>query len=84
MSPKKRGSALIEFKTLEAPEMAITYEKGDLDNPLTFVSINDAPANRKGQLSGSTTLTDSGFESLANDTGRIKETFDRTDNERRY
>ncbi|XP_067615880.1 dnaJ homolog subfamily C member 17 [Eurosta solidaginis] len=31
---KKMGSALVEFKTLEAAEMALTYEKGRLQNPL--------------------------------------------------
>uniref|UniRef100_A0A034VVK0 DnaJ homolog subfamily C member 17 n=1 Tax=Bactrocera dorsalis TaxID=27457 RepID=A0A034VVK0_BACDO len=31
---KKKGSALVEFKTLEAAELALSYEKGRLANPL--------------------------------------------------
>lgn len=31
---KKNGSALVEFKTLEAAELALAYEKGRLENPL--------------------------------------------------
>uniref|UniRef100_W8CDG0 DnaJ homolog subfamily C member 17 n=1 Tax=Ceratitis capitata TaxID=7213 RepID=W8CDG0_CERCA len=31
---KKKGSALVEFKTLEAAELAIAYERGCLENPL--------------------------------------------------
>lgn len=33
---KKCGSAIVEFKTLESAEMALTYEKGLLENPLSF------------------------------------------------
>lgn len=39
--PSKRGSALIEFKTKEAGEMAVAYEKGDLQNPLKLSWLGD-------------------------------------------
>lgn len=34
VSPKKRGSALVEFSTQDAAEMCVSYEKGNLENPL--------------------------------------------------
>lgn len=64
LSPKKRGSALVEFKTQDASEMAIAYEKGHLKNPLTFEWIGEAPKHRKRHPTGSSTVTEIDFESL--------------------
>jgi DnaJ homolog subfamily C member 17 len=61
LSPKKTGSALVEFSTLTASEMAISYEKGNMANPLILEWIGDAPKSRKGN---SSTVTDTDFESL--------------------
>ncbi|XP_013099037.2 dnaJ homolog subfamily C member 17 [Stomoxys calcitrans] len=54
---KKCGSALIEFKTLEAAELALAYEKGALENPLRieWVDAFRKEANsRKTQTPNST------------------------------
>lgn len=65
MSPKKFGSALIEFKTKDASEMAIQYEKGNLDNPLTLEWVGTPPENKLKRVPvGSNTITDKDFESL--------------------
>lgn len=61
---KKRGSALIEFKTQDAAEMAVAYEKGDLKNPLTLSWIGEAPRQPTKQAPMSSTVTESDFESL--------------------
>lgn len=47
ISSKKKGSALVEFKSQEAGEMAVTYEKGLMSNPLQMEWIGDPP-NKKG------------------------------------
>lgn len=60
ISSKKPGSGLVEFKTQDAAEMAIQYEKGILENPLKFEWIGDAPKSKKR----SATVTDTDFESL--------------------
>lgn len=60
VSSKKMGSAVIEFKTQEAAEMAVSYEKGILSNPLKLEWIGDAPKSKKHGL----TITDSDRESL--------------------
>ncbi|XP_058450647.1 dnaJ homolog subfamily C member 17 [Malaya genurostris] len=62
MSPKKNGSALVEFKTQEAAEMAVSYEKGRLDNACSLEWIGDAPKNKKSRTGG--TVTERDFESL--------------------
>lgn len=62
VSSKKNGNAIIEFKTQEAAEMAVDYEKGNMHNPLTLEWIGDPPTNSKNQTSG--TITDNDFESL--------------------
>ncbi|XP_055547060.1 dnaJ homolog subfamily C member 17 [Wyeomyia smithii] len=64
MSPKKNGSALVEFKTQEAAEMAVSYEKGRLDNACSLEWIGDAPKNKNSRTGGSSTVTERDFESL--------------------
>ena len=64
VSSKKRGSGVVEFKTQDAGEMAVDYEKGNMDNPLTLEWIGNAPQNSKRQGNGSSTITDNDFESL--------------------
>ncbi|VVC97457.1 dnaJ homolog subfamily C member 17 [Leptidea sinapis] len=43
VSPKKKGSALVEFATKEASEMAVELEKGLAENPLSLKWLNDRP-----------------------------------------
>lgn len=64
VSPKKRGSALVEFTTQDAGEMAIAYEKGNLDNPLTLSWIGEQPKDTKRFPTESSTVTETDFESL--------------------
>lgn len=64
VSPKKRGSALVEFNSQDAAEMAVAYEKGNMENPLTLEWIGDAPASKRALSTGSTTVTDNDYESL--------------------
>lgn len=56
VSSKKKGSALVEFKTQEAGEMAVAYEKGLMDNPLQLEWLGEAPSNKKQSS------TSSGFD----------------------
>lgn len=60
VSNKKNGSAVVEFKSQDAAEMAVAYEKGILSNPLKLEWIGDAPKSKK---SGST-VTQTDFESI--------------------
>lgn len=64
VSGKKRGSAVAEFKTQEAAEMAVDYEKGNMSNPLTLEWIGNAPKNANRTGNESSTVTDTDFESL--------------------
>lgn len=66
MSPKKCGSALVEFKTKEASEMAVQFEKGRLENPLSLEWIGTPPENKqKNRVPvGSATVTDTDYETL--------------------
>uniref|UniRef100_A0A2M4BUY2 DnaJ homolog subfamily C member 17 n=1 Tax=Anopheles marajoara TaxID=58244 RepID=A0A2M4BUY2_9DIPT len=68
MSPRKNGSALVEFKQKEAAEMAVTYEKGRLDNPCTLEWVGEAPPASKqkagGRSTGGGTITERDYESL--------------------
>lgn len=64
ISGKKKGSALLEFKTQEAAEMAVDYERGNMDNPLTLEWIGNAPKNNTLAGNGSNTITEKDFESL--------------------
>lgn len=63
LSPKKNGSALVEFKTQDAAEMAVSYEKGRMENPLTLEWIGSPPKSRNNPT-GSTTISDNDYESL--------------------
>lgn len=63
ISSKKTGSGLVEFKTQDAAEMAVSYEKGDLSNPLTVEWISEPPKARRGQATNSL-VSDNDFESL--------------------
>lgn len=65
MSTKRLGSAMVEFRTQDGAEMAVTYERGRLENPLTLEWIGAAPSSqRSAACGGSTTITDNDFESL--------------------
>ncbi|XP_055380397.1 dnaJ homolog subfamily C member 17 [Condylostylus longicornis] len=58
----KNSSALIEFKTQDAGEMAVAYEKGNLLNPLHLEWIGEPP--KKNRAQASSTISDLDFESL--------------------
>lgn len=60
VSNKKKGSGIVEFKTQDAGEMAIAYEKGIIENPLKLEWIGDAPKSRKPGV----TVTETDYESL--------------------
>jgi DnaJ homolog subfamily C member 17 len=60
VSSKKKGSGIVEFKLQDAAEMAISYEKGILENPLKLEWIGDAPKSRKPGA----TVTENDYESL--------------------
>lgn len=64
ISGKKKGSGIVEFKTQDAAEMAVDYEKGNLDNPLSLEWVGNAPKNSKRTSNGTSTITDNDFESL--------------------
>lgn len=51
---KNKGSALAEFKTQEAGEMAISYEKGLMSNPLQLKWIGTPPINKSKSSTSST------------------------------
>ncbi|XP_065371330.1 dnaJ homolog subfamily C member 17 [Calliphora vicina] len=54
---KKCGSALVEFKTVESAEMALSYEKGLVENPLNFEWIVP-PSDTTNQRKATVTSTD--------------------------
>lgn len=60
VSSKKNGSAVVEFKSQDASEMAVAYEKGILSNPLKLEWIGDAPKSRKP----GPTVTQNDYENL--------------------
>jgi len=60
VSSKKTGSGIVEFKTQDAAEMSIAYEKGIVENPLKLQWIGDAPRSRKPGA----TVTETDYESL--------------------
>lgn len=62
VSSQKKGSALVEFKTQDAGEMAVSYEKGNLANPLTLQWIGNPPS--KHGSSSTSSITDRDYESL--------------------
>lgn len=59
ISSSKKGSGIVELKTQDAGEMAISYEKGILSNPLKMSWIGDPPKSRN-----SSTISSSDYESL--------------------
>lgn len=60
VSAKKKGSGIVEFKSQDAGEMAIAYEKGLLENPLRLEWIGEVPKSRKPGAS----VTQTDYESL--------------------
>lgn len=60
---KKNGSALIEFASKDACEMAVSYEKGNIQNPLTLNWINE-PKSPNQSTYKSNTIKDTDYESL--------------------
>ncbi|CAG9583246.1 unnamed protein product [Danaus chrysippus] len=66
MSPAKKGSALVEFGTKEASEMAVEFEKGLQDNPLTLKWLHKKPIlkTKKDLQYTNTLVTDRDYESL--------------------
>lgn len=63
VSSKKNGNAIVEFKTQEAAEMAVDYEKGNMNNPLSLEWVGDSPNTKRHGISSSS-VTDNDFESL--------------------
>ncbi|CAH1098973.1 unnamed protein product [Psylliodes chrysocephalus] len=61
MSPKKNGSALVEFTEKKAAEMAVDFEVGLSANPLKLEWINGPPQKNHGR---SSLIKDSDFESV--------------------
>lgn len=66
ISSTKKGSGLVEFKTREASEMAIAYERGDLNNPLTLKWIGNPPSSQsqQQQILPENVVNNNDFESL--------------------
>lgn len=63
---KKNGSALIEFRTEDGAEMAVSYEKGILKNPvrMEWVSTDPATKLKSKSTNRNSTISDNDFESL--------------------
>lgn len=61
MSPKKKGSALIEFKNSKSAEMAVDLEIGLPTNPLKLEWVHGPP---KSSRPASSLIKDSDFESV--------------------
>ncbi|XP_073946229.1 dnaJ homolog subfamily C member 17-like [Choristoneura fumiferana] len=65
VSSKKKGTALVEYSTKEASEMAIEFEKGLPDNPLTLKWLHDKPILiTKKDAPGPSLVSDRDYESL--------------------
>ncbi|KAJ8719635.1 hypothetical protein PYW08_011810 [Mythimna loreyi] len=65
VSPKKKGSALVEFASKEASEMALELEKGLPDNPLELKWVNERPVlTTKKEATGPSVISDRDYESL--------------------
>ncbi|XP_063365048.1 dnaJ homolog subfamily C member 17 [Cydia amplana] len=65
VSPKKKGSALVEFANKEASDMAIEFEKGLPENPLTLQWLNEKPVlTTKREAPGPSLVSDRDYESL--------------------
>lgn len=90
--PGKIGSALVEFGTREAAEMAVAYEKGDLKNPIRLSWIGGvAPVgqNKPSMPCTSSVTNNTDFESLvlrnlrqAEERKRLIEQMEREDAEK--
>lgn len=64
ISSNKNGSGLVEFKTKDASEMAVLYEKGDINNPLKLEWINAASNKKSNPILTTSTVSENDFESL--------------------
>lgn len=65
VSAKKRGSALAEFETRQAAEMAIAYEVGVSKNPLKITWVTEPNSKSTGSAAGfSATVNERDYESL--------------------
>lgn len=64
ISPKKRGTALVEYSTERAAEMAVDLEKGLSNNPLTLVWLNNRTKNGAGVAPEQSTIKETDFESI--------------------
>lgn len=64
ISSNKTGSALVEFKTKDASEMAVLYEKGDINNPLKLEWINSTSNKKSNPIIATSTVSENDFESL--------------------
>ncbi|XP_072931628.1 dnaJ homolog subfamily C member 17 [Epargyreus clarus] len=65
ISPKKKGSALVEFATKDASEMAVEIEKGLPENPLELKWVNEKPVlTTKKIIPGPSLVSDRDYESL--------------------
>ncbi|XP_065161478.1 dnaJ homolog subfamily C member 17 [Atheta coriaria] len=62
MSPKKKGSALVEFDTKRSAEMAVDIEKGLSENPLELSWVDGKGPNP--QAVKSNTIKETDFESI--------------------
>ncbi|XP_068627912.1 dnaJ homolog subfamily C member 17 [Battus philenor] len=64
-SPKKKGSALVEFSSKEASEMAVEFEKGLPENPLSLKWLNNKPVlTTKKNASTSSLVSERDYESI--------------------
>ncbi|CAG9764777.1 unnamed protein product [Ceutorhynchus assimilis] len=63
ISPKKKGSALVEFKEQRAAEMAVDFEIGLSENPLKFEWVNGPPKSALNKPT-SVLIKESDFESV--------------------
>ncbi|CAH2041387.1 unnamed protein product, partial [Iphiclides podalirius] len=65
ISPKKRGSALVEYSTKQASEMAVEFEKGLPENPLTLKWLNKKPIlTAENKQSGPSLISERDYESI--------------------
>ncbi|KAJ8720255.1 hypothetical protein PYW07_012298 [Mythimna separata] len=65
VSPKKKGSALVEFANKEASELALELEKGLPENPLELKWVNERPVlTTKKEATGPSVISDRDYESL--------------------
>lgn len=60
---KKMGSAMVEYRTQDAAEMAVEYERGRMENPVKLEWIGAPPKSKKNPT-GSTTISETDYESV--------------------